>query len=306
MAVMVSLPLLSMSGVASAHKAKALNCTTHPHRPACQSSAGGTGTGGTDPTIVVTVNPNPVVETSTSNFLGVVQVETSPAFAGDEVTISSSQLIATCPGALYFGTEQGQLGGDLNFVSEAPITVTLDDDGNATVIVNGVYCAPGSDVVEASLDSAPYYTALTTLVVAPPQVTTTGVTGYPNSEVETGEDMSIECEEIPGNPCMSYGSDVYAVFYVETNPVYAEQMAEITDNQLADSCGGGYQWYDSYTNPVDNTTPETPLDDDGNASFLFVGSSCAATTSQVVADVLAGDHPTYTTTYTVLPPQPTI
>jgi hypothetical protein len=48
------------------------------------------------------------------------------------------------------------------------------------------------------------------------------------------------------------------------------------------------------------------LDDDGNAVFLFFGASCAAGTSDVVADVLAGTHPTYTTTFTIVPPVPTI
>jgi ribosomal protein L31 len=55
-----------------------------------------------------------------------------------------------------------------------------------------------------------------------------------------------------------------------------------------------------------NTTATATIDDDGNAVFVFAGSSCAAGSSQVIVDVLAGIHPTYTTTFTVLPPQPTI
>jgi hypothetical protein len=48
------------------------------------------------------------------------------------------------------------------------------------------------------------------------------------------------------------------------------------------------------------------LDDDGNAAYVFFGVSCAAATSDVIADVLAGDHTTYTTTFTIDAPQPTI
>jgi hypothetical protein len=48
------------------------------------------------------------------------------------------------------------------------------------------------------------------------------------------------------------------------------------------------------------------VDDDGNAIFTFLGASCGAGSSQVIADVLAADHPTNTTTFTVNPPQPTL
>jgi len=48
------------------------------------------------------------------------------------------------------------------------------------------------------------------------------------------------------------------------------------------------------------------LDDDGNAEFVFKGISCAAGPSAVMADVLAGSHPTYVTTYTVCAPAVTL
>ena len=55
-----------------------------------------------------------------------------------------------------------------------------------------------------------------------------------------------------------------------------------------------------------NRRAATILDDDGNATFVFKGTSCAAGPSQVIADVLAGTHQTYVTTFTVDPPAPTI
>jgi len=258
--------------------------------------------------MIVTASPNPLVETGQSSVNTVVQVETSPSFAGDRVSISSSQLIASCA-EVYFQTVQPAPGADhyynTFYTTNSPIEVTLDDDGNVTLVVNGIDCAPGNNLIDASMVVAPYYTALTTLVDEPPQVTAPGVTGSPNPEVETGETTTYgdcECE-----PVTIAGSDVYAVFYVETSPVYAEQPVEISDSQLEDSCGGGFDWYTGDSNDIiDTSPPEETLDDDGNVVFVFFGTSCAATTSEVVADIDAGTFPTYITTFTVLPPAPTI
>jgi hypothetical protein len=141
-------------------------------------------------------------------------------------------------------------------------------------------------------------------VANPPVVTTPGVFGCPTSsgtvtvgEVETGT------------------SEIYAVFQIETNPVYAEQTVELDMAQLADRCQTANEWVELGMGFVIGTqerpggvvtTTEATLDDDGNAVVLFAGSSCAAGGSVVTADVLAGTHPTYTTTFTVLPPQTTI
>jgi hypothetical protein len=253
--------------------------------------------------MTVQVDPNPAVETAESDINVIVQVETSPSYAGDVVTISSSQLFASC-GTVFLSTEQGS--GPLTYFNttysaDAPLSVTLDDDGNVTVWAFGYACVPGSDVIDASMAVAPYLTALGTLVAAPPVVTATGVTGYPTT---SGTVTTAEVET--GDTAASGNSDVYAVFYVETDPVYAEQTAEISDSQLQDSCGGGFDWYGDESGQLGPTPPAEALDDDGNAVFVFVGSSCAATTTDVIADVLAGTHPTYTTTFTVSPPAPTI
>jgi hypothetical protein len=316
MAVVVCLPLLGMSGVASAKATKGCH-KTH----SCKSGTGvggGSGTPPAAPTIVVTADPDPVLETGLSSINTVVQVETSPSFAGDEVEISSSQLVASCS-VVYFQTLQPVPGAtpyyNSFYTTDSPIEVTLDNDGNVTLVINGTDCAPGPDLVDASLVAAPYYTAITTIVAEPPNVSAPGVTDYPNPEVETGEDMTSfndccgECEEEEEEcgPQTIDGSDVYAVFYVETNPVYAELPVQISDTQLQDSCGGGFDWYTGdYNSIITTSPPEETLDNDGNAVFVFFGTSCAPSTSEVVADVDAGTHPTYTTTFTVLPPAPTI
>jgi len=300
--VVASMPLLGMAGVASAKVGKNF-CANHPNstKAVCQNSGGGSSTGGGTAgppvQIQVTVAPNPLVETGQSEIHAVIQVETLPSFAGDSVVISSSQLLASCDNLITFEPTAAAPGG-----STDQAVVILDDDGNATVLVDAADCAPGSSVIEASLETAPYLTALTTLVASPPVVTASGVTGYPNSEVETGDTTN------------SGNSDVFAVFYVETDPVYAEQTVEISSAQLEGRCGQGWFWYGGnngtkVSGTGVNTTgilSTTTLDDDGNAIFDFVGTSCAAGDSQVIADVLAGTHPTYTTVYTIDPPAPTI
>ena len=298
-ALVIGLPLLGISGVAAAKAAvgSAKWCAAHPKlakkTAACNSGSTGKGTGGDPPSITVQIDPNPVVETGSSSLNVVVQVETSPSLAGDDVSISSSQLFASCDEAVYLQTEQtsgpiGLIGA--TYSQDGPLTVALDDDGNVTVEIDANDCAPGTDVIEADLEVAPYYTALGTLTVSPPVVTTAGVYGYPTTSgiVTTGE---VET----GDSATSGDSDVYA-----------EQPVEISDNQLVDSCGGGSYWWDEGGGYLATTPTESTLDDDGNAVFVFWGASCAATTSDVVADVLAGTHPTYTTTFTVVAPQPTI
>jgi uncharacterized repeat protein (TIGR01451 family) len=232
-----------------------------------------------------------------SEVRAVVQVETSPAYAGDPVNISSSQLQSSCGGAIFFETLQGG-STTAPRVSLDSITVVLDDDGNVTVVVEGAPCAPGPDLIEADLTVAPFLTATTILEVVPPQVTPTGVTAYPSAEVETGDSAT------------SGNSDVYTVFYVETDPVYAEQPVTITSPELDARCGQGWRWEPGTGPTIDQASgtnvATAMLDDDGNATFVFKGASCATGDSTVIADVDAGNHPTYVTTFTVDSPVVTL
>ena len=310
--VVTSMPLLGMAGIAGAK--------THHHK------GGGSGGSGTStPSITVTVDPNgpnnPLFEVGQSEVFAVVQVETQPAFADDQVTISSQQLQNTCTGSFPGGFPPRVVFANAQAQGSGSVTVALDNEGNATVTVAGLECAPGQDLVEADLAVAPFYTATTIVTVNPPTVTTPGVFGEPQTsgvaeEVETGDTTA------------SGDSDISAVFFVEENPVYAEQTVEIGSTQLQDRCQGGWEWFPSnfgvpkapgtigFNGPVSNTggppgnptdtTPSAVLDDDGNAAFVFYGISCAAGPSTVVADVRAGTHDTFTTTFTVLPPAVTI
>jgi len=314
------MPLLGMAGVASAKSHHAApNCAKHPNWKACKSGGGGSGgggSGGPSPLITVAVSPNPLVETGQSEIHAVVEVETSPSFAGDQVNVDSSQLSSSCLTLTFENIEAPSLSPLVPTVTPNRATLVLDDDGNATAVVDGTDCAPGTSVIEADLMVAPFLTALTTLVALPPTVTPEGITGFPQiagvaQEVETGDTST------------SGDSDVLAVFYVETNPVYAEQLVEIGSSQLEGRCIRGWIWEAGNAGAVGlpgvmanapvtgqgvnmNAKVSTFLDDDGNAVFVFKGVSCAAGTSEVIADVLAGTHQTYVSEFTVDPPAPTI
>jgi hypothetical protein len=292
------MPLLGLAGVASAAPVGSAKwCANHPVQakktPACATSTGGGGTGGTPPVteIQVTVDPNPVIETGVSEIHAIIQVEAQPAFANDPVFIYSQQLINSCEaGSVEFYVNEGS---SLSVAQGSSATVDLDNDGNATVEVSATECAPGPSLVEADLVNAPYYTATTTLQANPPNVTTPGLTAFPNPEVEVGDGTLT-------------GSNVYAVFYFEDTPVYAETDVEISSAQLQNRCLGGHIWTAGNGGSGTATGGETTLDNDGNAVFIFEGISCAPGPSTVVGDLVGGTHDTYPVQFTITAPTPTV
>jgi hypothetical protein len=293
--VVISMPLLGLAGVASAApKGTAKWCAAHAKAakktPACSTTSGG-GTGGPPPVteIQVTVSPNPVIEAGVSEIFANIQVEAQPAFAGDPVFVYSQQLINSCEGVSFFENEGSSPSEDQGDSA----TVTLDNDGNATLQVYGYDCAPGTSLFEADLVNAPYYTATTTLTALPPNVTTAGLTAYPNPEVEVGDGTTT-------------GSNVYAIFYFEDNPVYAETPVEISSAQLDNRCLGGTLWGAGNDGIGKTFGAETTLDNDGNAVFGFEGISCAPGPSTVVADLVGGTHDTFSTNFTITAPTPTV
>jgi hypothetical protein len=296
LSVVISMPLIGLAGVASAAPVGSAKwCANHVKAakttPACQTSTGGGGTGATPPVteIQVTVDPNPLVETGVSEIFTNIEVEAQPAFAGDPVFVYSQQLNNSCEDVDYYENEGASLSEDLGDSA----TVTLDNDGNATLQVYGYDCAPGSSLFEADLVNAPYYTATTTLSALPPNVTTAGLTAFPNPEVEVGDGTTT-------------GSNVYVVFYFEDNPVYAETPVEISSAQLQNRCLGGEEWGAGNDGTGGPTGATTTLDNDGNAVFGFEGISCAPGTSTVVGDLVGGTHDTFWTNFTITAPTPTV
>jgi hypothetical protein len=253
--------------------------------------------------LTVTVSPTASREIGQSVVAAVIQVETSPSFAGDDVTIDASKLAASCKGDFSLDTVQG---GAPNALVTAPneMQVVLDDDGNVTLVASGENCAPGRRKIGVQLDVEPFYAATTTFKVKPPKATSSGMVGEPQAGGVTGETET-------GDTSDSGNSDVYALFYVETDAGYSGQTVEVDFSQLADSCSEGWE-AEPVTGEIPatdaNTNPEitSPLDSNGDAAFLFVGATCGATTSQVKAAVQAAADPTYTTNFTVEPPAPVI
>jgi hypothetical protein len=261
-------------------------------------SAGVVGAAAKVPEIIVTASPNPVVETSTSNVAVIIQVEANSHFGGDTVTVSSTEFESQCAGAPFYETaDVGDPGG---------ISLTLDNDGNATVYVTAQDCAPGKVLIEASLDTLPYSSATTRLVIESPKVTAPGLHAYPDPEVEVGD----------GDPTSSNAaSEASFVFYVEANPVYAEGTVSIVSDELTARCGEFSAWFDTDDDLLATNAGVAPstglvatevggIDDDGNAVFVFDGGSCAAGRSSVTADVTGG--PSSVTTAVILPPAVTV
>ncbi len=300
--VVAAMPLMGMAGVASAAaKGSPKWCAAHSKAAkkaaACNTTPGGGsgsggGTGGAPPPVTeiqVTVSPNPVIETGVSEIHAVVQVEAQPAFANDPVFIYSQQLLNSCEDVEFSQNSGDELSDGLG----ESATVILDNDGNATVELDATECAPGPSLVEADLVNAPYYTATTVLQALPPNVTAPGLTAFPNPEVETGDGTLT-------------GSNVYAVFYFEDNPVYAETPVTISSTQLQDRCLENEGWTAGNGGSGNKTSGTTTLDNDGNAVFIFEGISCAPGASVVVGDLVGGTHDTFTTNYVITAPTPTV
>ena len=302
--VVISLPLMGMAGIATAAKVKATaNCAKHHHKKACGSGGGGaTGGTGTAPDIIVSVAPNSVQEVGTSEVDVIVQVSAQTIFANQTVNISTQQLFLDCLTLDWFssagGTPSAPIGTDVPGVTG----VILDNDGNATVELQGEDCAPGPDLIEADLAKSPYSTATATLTALPPGVTLEPtITAFPNSEVETGDGA-------PGNA----ESQVYTEFLIEENPVYAEQIVDVTSAQLTSRCEPGETAWSSTPGLggggklIGTDGVQAVLDNDGNAVVTFEGISCAAGASLVDAELIGGTGDSFTTTFVINPPSPQI
>jgi hypothetical protein len=217
-----------------------------------------------------------------------ITVECAPTFSEQAVEIYTPQLFNACQGGLrwYSATAPTVTGKGDTF------TVSLDDDGNATVVVlGGPSCAASSDLIEADLTVAPYTTATTWVQIAPPTDTQPGVWTLPGSEVEDATTSSVA-----------------TIFYVEFPSVYAEQKVQISDAELYDSCAGGIAWILPNSTTLEKGKSVTlTLDDNGNAFVVAVaGPSCAPVSTLVEADLVGPSYATLTTQFTVLSPRVTV
>ena len=107
----------------------------------------------------------------------IVQVSFPPVFAEQPVMINASQLYSRCRHTprlvwLTMSEQAGPEGASAGVIARAEteeVTVTLDDDGNAfVVLLGGASCAAGRSLIEASLEHAPYTTYTTSFTVEAP------------------------------------------------------------------------------------------------------------------------------------------
>jgi hypothetical protein len=169
------------------------------------------------------------------------------------------------------------------------------------VEVQGENCAPGTDQIEVDLTKAPYTTISSDVTLSPPAESWTPATGptitaFPNPEVETGDGGT-----------SGAASQVYVNFFLEENPVYAEQQVDVESAQLVARCLPGSKWSaasgDTYLGGVlQPNGVSVELDNDGNADATFEGISCAPGPSLVTADLVGGTGDTFNTTFTISAP----
>jgi hypothetical protein len=117
-----------------------------------------------------------VEDAASSAVAAIIQVEFAHG-SEKRVRIGSEELFARCrvqPKLRWFQMVPGNEGAEVSEVSGvSEVTgVTLDNDGNAFVVVIGdSSCAEGPSLIEADLESKPFTTFTTTFTTQPPQPT---------------------------------------------------------------------------------------------------------------------------------------
>jgi len=257
------------------------------------------------PICVLSASPTAFVEQGlearTSSVAFVFNVGCQPEYGESIVELHSPQLNNACHGTLKWYSASG--GDDVVALSRGtddadPLSVgagesfdvRLDDDGNAEAVVwGGPSCGATSALVEASLDTAPYVTALAVVDIKPPTDTPPGLTIWPSKQIED-----------------STTSSVATIFYAEYPSAFSEDPVEFSDAQLYDRCAGGITWIgsDDVTLATHTKSVVTTLDDNGNAFVVaLAGPSCASGATLGTADLVGPPYTTYANTFWVLSPR---
>ena len=216
----------------------------------------------------------------------VVQVSCEPVFAGQMVKISSEELYDRCGGHLTWSAPY-----PYDPASGASFSTQLDDAGNATAVLwAGPSCASGESLISVHLVEAPYTTSTTSFMVLPPAGAPPGGTATPAGEIENA----------------TYGS-VGTIVQVEFPTVDAEHRVDINAEQLYARClvAPHLIWVGADAKVLgEGETVEVKLDNDGNAFVVLLGAaSCASGDSEIEASLVEAPYTTYTTNFTIIPPQ---
>ncbi len=260
-------------------------------------------TTGSPETCVVHAMPNAFMDQgefgAASSVADVIEVECEEVYAEKQVRISANELYSRCDKKLYWTTPQSDFDDNPSGLVTGPsFSVELDNDGNATAIVfGGPSCAAGESLVSAHLEVPPFTTVTTGFTVLPPRPTTPGVYVTPEKKVEDENTSSVA-----------------TIVQVEFPPVFAEEPVNINAAQVYARCHDEDRGEfivmtasgpEERAEEVEEITGIT-LDNDGNAFVVLVGAeSCAAGTSLIEASLENAPYTTYTTNFTVEPPQPT-
>ncbi len=296
----LALSLFMLSGTAFAH-------ATHHKKAKPRTSDGSTSV---NAACTVKSEPGSFMDQgefgSASSVADIIEVECEEVYAEKYVDITANELYSRCGGSLNWRTPYGHDEGanQWGFVTGRGISVELDNDGNATAIVlGGPSCAAGESLIAAHLEAAPYTTFTTMFNVLPPRPTTPGVTAEPGGEGPNSA-PAVESETT---------SSVATIVQVEFSPVFAEEPVNLDFAQLEARCKVcpytevitmGENGYPRVEKSVSDTTLN--LDNDGNAFAILVGNaSCASGKSLIEASLENAPYTTYTTNFTIEPPQPT-
>jgi hypothetical protein len=256
------------------------------------------------PICVLSASPTAFVEQGlearTSSVAFVFNVGCQPEYGESIVELHSPQLNNACHGTLKWYSASGgddvvslRRGTDdadpLSIGAGESFDVRLDDDGNAEAVVwGGPSCGATSALVEASLDTAPYVTALAIVDIKPPTDTPPGLTIWPSKQIED-----------------STFSSVATIFYAEYPSAFSEDPVEFSDAQLYDRCAGGITWVGADGQILGHgKSAVTTLDDNGNAFVVAVaGPSCASGATLGTADLVGPPYTTYANVFWVLSPR---
>ena len=224
----------------------------------------------------------------------VIEVECNPYVygTGAEITIIASQLFSRCHEVSWYVPNEY---GEFREAHGPSVHLHLDVNGNANVgLIAGPECMAGESLITLDQNEPPFETFTTSFQVLPSVNTPEGVSALPAAQVEDAASSGV-------------------VTLVEAEFAHAaEKHVRLASAQLYDRCQHGQKLIWVRENRELVRGPElvgeqaVQLDDNGNGFALAIGSdSCAEGPSLIEADLEESPFTTQTTTFTVLPPQPT-
>jgi hypothetical protein len=219
----------------------------------------------------------------------VVEVECDPMAygTGSKIKIIASQLFSRCRDQLSWWVPNPYAR-----VDGRGVTVALDADGNATVaLLAGPGCQAGESLISAHMEEAPFETFTTSFTALPPMTTPPGLFALPDAQVEDA---------------LSSGFATIVQAEFENG---SEKTVRIGSEELYDRCRAAPHLHWIGIDRSDDGGSEVtgvPLDNDGNGFVIAIGdASCAPGVSLIEGDLEGKPFTTFTTPFTILPPQPT-